>query len=163
MSQVIQDFTGNRLYVDTMIFYEFLRATEPATKSLFRRVRNGELQAYSSLLTFDELAYRLLLALIRDNHSGSPYDHLRNDEAEMVATCYPRVSQQLQQLQATPNLILLEVEITDVTVMHEAAVAYQLRPRDALHVAAMRKAKCFDLLSNDSDFDRVSEIRRFTF
>jgi len=59
------DFTGKTLYLDTMIFYAFLR-TEVA-KPLFARIETGYLEAYTSVLTFDELTYKLLLALIRDN------------------------------------------------------------------------------------------------
>ena len=39
---------------------------------------------------------------------------------------------------------------------------YHLRPRDALHLAAMQKCGCFDLLSHDPDFDRVPMISRYT-
>jgi predicted nucleic acid-binding protein len=162
MSQSIHDFSEDTLYLDTMVFYEFLRAIEPATKLLFSRIRAGEWRAYSSVLTFDELAYRLLLALIRDNHPGSPYDHLRQNEAQMIAAYYPRVSEQLQQLQVTPNLILLDVNVSDLAMMHEAAATYHLRPRDALHVAAIQKCGCFNLVSNDGDFDRVPGVQRFT-
>ena len=38
---------------------------------------------------------------------------------------------------------------------------YLLRPRDALHLAAMQKCDCFDVVSQDSDLDRVPHIRRY--
>ena len=47
-------------------------------------------------------------------------------------------------------------------VMDQAMVAYAIRPRDALHFAAMQRAGCFDLASNDHHFDRVPQIRRFS-
>ena len=60
MSESVAQLPSNsRVYVDTMIFYEYLRATEPATMQFFERIRQGELWAYTAVLTFDELAYRM--------------------------------------------------------------------------------------------------------
>ena len=70
MNRSFGSFEGSNIYLDTMVFYDFLRANEPATKSLFRQIGLGNYQAFTSVLSFDELAYRLLLALIRDNHPG---------------------------------------------------------------------------------------------
>jgi predicted nucleic acid-binding protein len=39
---------------------------------------------------------------------------------------------------------------------------HHLRPRDALHLAAMQKVNCFALASNDADFDRVPIVERYT-
>ena len=90
------DFAGRALYLDTMIFYAFLR-TEVA-KPLFTRIEMGSLEAYTSVLTFDELTYKLLLALIRDNYPGSPLEHLRDQEEAMIAEFYPRLAPLLGQL-----------------------------------------------------------------
>jgi predicted nucleic acid-binding protein len=46
--------------------------------------------------------------------------------------------------------------------MNNAIVKYHVRPRDALHFAAMQRIGCFDLASNDHHFDQVPQIRRFT-
>ena len=54
----------------------WLRGIDPAVKPFFQRIERGELTAYTSALTFDELAYRLILALIKDCYSGSPLDQL---------------------------------------------------------------------------------------
>jgi hypothetical protein len=82
MSQTISAFSGQSLYLDTMIPYALLRNIEgTAVKSLFHRLQTGEFMAFTSVLTFDELAYRLLLALIRDNYPGNPLDQLRQKEA----------------------------------------------------------------------------------
>jgi hypothetical protein len=57
-----------------------LERIDPAARDLFARIEAGELQACTSVLTFDELAYRMLLALIRDQYGGSPLEQLRNNE-----------------------------------------------------------------------------------
>jgi predicted nucleic acid-binding protein len=163
MTQPIAAFIGDAIYLDTMIPYALLRNIEAtAVKALFQRIYAGELQAYTSVLTFDELAYRLLLAVIRDNHAGNPLDHLRQDEANLIATYYPRIAVELERLQTFPNLILLDITANDLPQMHRFMLQYQLRPRDAFHLAAMEKSNCFNLVSQDSDFDHVPPIQRFT-
>lgn len=162
MSHSFHQFSGTDIYLDTTAFYAFLRIAEPAAGTLFRRIEAGELQAYTSVLTFDEIAYRLLLAHIRDHHPGSPLDNLRNDESNMIRAYYPQIATKLQRLHALANLTLLNVTAEDVTQMHEYILQHQLRPRDALHLAAMQKCGCFSLVSNDSDFDRIATITRYT-
>lgn len=163
MSPSIATFTGDMVYLDTMIPYALLRNIEAtAVKALFQRIYAGELQAFTSVLTFDELAYRLLLAAIRDNHPGNPLDHLRQDEATLIAAYSPRIATELQRLQTFPNLTLLDATASDITQMHQFMQQYHLRPRDALHLAAMHKCNCFTIVSQDFDFDHVSSVQRFT-
>lgn len=161
MSGPLAEYTGDTLYLDTMIPYALLRGIEPAAKSFFNRVQSGEFVAYTSVLTFDELAYRLLLARIRDAYDRSPLDRLRSDEAAMISEFYPDVAPQLTRLRRFPNFVLIDVSPADLNAMSDAMLQYHIRPRDALHLAAMQKCGCLDLLSNDSDFDRVPLVRRY--
>lgn len=114
------------------------------------------------MLTFDELAYRLLLAAIRDNYPGNPLDQLRQNEQQLIADYSPKITAQLQRLQIFPNLSLLDVTTSDLTQMNQLIQRHHLRPRDALHLAAMQKCDCFNLVSQDADFDHVSYLQRFT-
>jgi predicted nucleic acid-binding protein len=145
-----------------MTFYVFLRSPDPAAKHLFTCLEAGILHAYTSVLTFDELAYKLLLALIRDHYAGSPLDHLRDQEEQLIAEFYPRLAPLIEQLLAYPNLTLVDVTTSDVLKMNDAMLRYHLRPRDAMHLAAMQTTGCFNLLSHDADFDRVADIQRYT-
>jgi predicted nucleic acid-binding protein len=162
MTRAISDFTGDALYLDTMVPYALLRGIEPAAQGLFARIQAGELTAYTSVLTFDELAYRLLLALIRDRYDGSPLERLREQEEKLIAEFSPQLVPHLTRLQTFPNLFLVDVTAADLNAMNEAILQYHLRPRDALHLAAMLKCACFDLVSYDADFDRVPTIHRYT-
>jgi hypothetical protein len=56
------------------------------------------------VLTFDELAYRLILALVRDRHDGSPLDLLRQREEEVLREIVPQVCASLEELSELPNL-----------------------------------------------------------
>ena len=162
MSELITSFTGSTLYLDTMIPYALLRGLDPAARDLFARIEAAKLQAYTSVLTFDELAYRMLLALIRDHHGGSPLEQLRDNEAQMIAQFYPQLAPHLARLRAFPNLFLVDVTSSDLAVMDEAMSQYHIRPRDALHLAAMQKCGCLSLVSHDPDFDRVPQVHRYT-
>lgn len=164
MSRPISTFSGQALYLDTMVFYALVRNIEPdVVKPLFHQINEGHWQAFTSALTFDELAYRLLLALIKDNHDDHPLNLLRTREIEMIASYYPLVAAKLEQLQIFPHLTILDVTVADLTSMHQLILQYHLRPRDALHLSAMYKCNCFNLVSNDSDFDNVSTVQRLTF
>ena len=163
MSRSLISFSCTAIYLDTMVFYALVRNIEPdAVKALFRRIERAQITAFTSVLTFDELAYRLLLALIRDHHEGHPLDHLRSNEAELIATYYPLVAVEVERLQTFPNLVVLDLTLTDLANMHDLILQHHLRPRDALHLASMNKCHCQNLASNDADFDRVSGIQRFT-
>jgi predicted nucleic acid-binding protein len=144
-----------------MILYALLRGIDLATQHLFARIQVAEIKAYTSVLTFDELAYRLLLAFIRDHYGDSPLERLRKDESKMIAQFYPLIAPPLTQLRNFPNLTLLDVAASDIDAMNNASLQYHLKPRDALHLAAIQKCNCFDVVSHDTDFDRVQIIRRY--
>ncbi|MDM8530583.1 type II toxin-antitoxin system VapC family toxin [Anaerolineales bacterium HSG25] len=161
MSKLLTEFSGNRLYLDTMVPYALLRGLESTAQRLFERIHAGEIVAYSSVLTFDELAYRLLLALIKDQYQKSPLDRLRADEEGMISLFYPRIAPKLTQLRNFPNLNLVDVTPPDIEAMSKAMLQYHLRPRDALHLVAMQKSQCWELVSNDAGFDRVPTVQRY--
>jgi len=161
MSTSLTEFQGTMLYLDTMVPYALLRNIEPAATVLFERIKGGEIQAYTSVLTFDELAYRALLALVRDRYAGSPLDHLRERKVEILREFYPEIAPVLARLRAFPNLTLVDVGVADLARLDENMAVYQMLPRDALHLAAMDKCGCFDLVSHDADFDRVPVVRRY--
>lgn len=162
MSQPIATFRGDKLYLDTNTFYLFLRAVTPDAQLLFRNIYQGHFQAYTSALTFDELAYRMLLALIRDKYGSSPLDRLRQQTAAMITEFYPQLQPRLIQLQSYPNLSILDVTGADLVRMHQNIRDHNLLSRDALHLAAMQKCDCFHFVSQDGDFDHIPELQRYT-
>lgn len=162
MPQPLSAFNDTTLYLDTMVFYAFLRSSDPATRELFVRIRTADVLAYTSVLTFDELTYRMLLAMINDTYDGPAVDHLREDESQMLTQFYPRLAPVLTQLRTFPNLTVFDVSAIDLMLMDENIKRYRLPPRDALHLSAMQKSGCFDVVSSNPDFERVPEVRRYT-
>ncbi len=162
MADPLSAFTGSVIYMDTMLPYLLLRSIDESVKPLFKRIEAGELRAYTSVLTFDELAYRLLLAFIKDRYGGSALERLRDEEEKMLTEFAPQTSALLRQLSAYASLTVLDVLATDLSALDDAMVKYHLRPRDALHFAAMQRVGCLNLASNDPHFDRVPGIHRYT-
>lgn len=161
MINSIVDFKGDALYLDTTTFYLFLRAATSEARTLFQDIEQGTFQAYTSVLTFDELAYRLLLAMIRDTCEGAALDRLRRNQAQMIEEFYPRVDPHLALLESYPNLNVLDITHEDLDAMRHNIRQFRLRPRDALYLAAMQKVNCFAIASQDSDFDAIPDVERY--
>lgn len=164
MAAPLADLTEGAIYLDTMLLYTFVRAepkARPVLKGFFEAIEQGRLIAFTSPLAFDELAYRLLLAAIRNKYEGSPLDRLRDEEQKLMAEFYPVILPPLRLLRRFPNLRIVAISSDDADAMFDLMQRHELRPRDALHVAAMRKAGCDAMASNDRHFDRVPGLRRF--
>jgi len=130
-------------------------------QAFFERVEAGALQAYTSVLTFDELAYRLILALVAERYGGLPLDVLREQEVTVLREIVPPVRTALEELTRLPNLHVVEVVADDLFVMTESMERCQLRPRDALHYAVMVRLGCLNIASRDAHFDRIPAVTRY--
>jgi predicted nucleic acid-binding protein len=58
--------------------------------------------------------------------------------------------------------VLISVTPADITAMNQNVLAYRVRPRDALHLAAMQKVGCLHIWSEDADFDDVPGVVRYS-
>lgn len=161
MALTFTDFNGAAVYLDTTAFYQLLRGLSPDAVALFDAIENGRIAAYTSILAFDEVAYRMVLALIRDTYGGSSLDRLRQDKVRFMREFYPQIETRLQLLQRLPHLTIVSLTSDDLNAMHRNIRLYGAMPRDALHLAAMQKVNCFHLVSQDSDFDHIPGVTRY--
>lgn len=161
MSLPISSLDVEQVYLDTNSIYLLLRAITPEVAELFRDIERGVRRAYTSVLTFDELAYRLLLALIRDTYGTYPLDRLRRDEGGMIYEFSASVDALLERVTAYRNLTIIPLVPIDLSAMRRNIQQFNLLPRDALHLAAMQKIGCFHLVSQDSDFDHIPGVTRY--
>lgn len=71
-----------------------------------------------------------------------------------------KVRKSVEKVYSMPTLTIVGVEAN--TARHAALLAEQhnLKPRDAMHIAIMQALGEKEILSDDSDFDRVKGIRR---
>jgi len=129
-----------QFFLDTNIFLYAAGASHPlreACARVLRRVADGTLDATIS----SEVIQEVLYVLIRRGRRGDALK-LAND----LASLFPD---------------LLAVTRDDVAGACELLRRYpQLSVRDAVHVGTMLRNGLRSLVSVDSDFDQVSEIRR---
>lgn len=151
------------IYVDTNVLYAYLRA-DPRHVGLIRtfleRVVTGSIEAFVGIPVIDELYYRLLLALIRDQSQTNPLLLLREHTAELVRVHSPSIEEALKDLVSLPHIHLVGVEADDVHRLFHNAREYGLLPRDAIHVAIMQRLGIRMIASDDTDFDHVEGIER---
>jgi class 3 adenylate cyclase len=149
----LDEVEGGSIYVDTNVFYMYLRAA-PAHLSIltafFGRMVRGAIEAFVGIPVLDELFYRLLLARVRDATGRNPLEVLREDLVGVVAAHGDMVDMALRKLVTLPHLHLVGVETADFYGMLDnirtwtkpllgAPIAHEDSPRRAVHAALGRQ------------------------
>jgi len=159
----LDEVVRGRVYVDVNVFYMYLRSDPvylPMIRGFLERTVQGDIEAYTSILTMDELFYRLLLARIKDVYPRDPLQVLLEDTSGAIARCGSEIGAALRRLVRLPHLHLAAVAEEDFPQMLGNITAFGLLPRDALHVAVMQRLGLSDIATDDADFDRVPWLRR---
>ena len=130
-------------YIDANIFiYPILYAEEQETKvkqakKILLSIEKGELLAYTSTLTWDEVVWIVRKSMGRD-----------------------QAVSQGQKLLGFSNLKWI---VADENILSRAQTLmnkYILHPRDSIHVASAIDKKIYNVISDDKDLDQVKEIKR---
>jgi len=127
------------LYIDSNIFiYATINTAEPGEKArrLLQRIQQGEENAVTSALTFDEVFWAI-----------------RKHSAEGA----------LEACQALLNFPNLEIAaVTKETILSALTIIkkYHVAPRDAIHAATALAEKAEFIMSTDPHFDKIKELRR---
>lgn len=130
-------------YIDSNVFiYPVIYQTEAQQKArkakeILLRIESGELSAYTSMLTWDEVVWVVSKVLSRN-------DGIR----------------QGKKLLGFPNLEFINVDEVTLTQAQMLLDKYKLSPRDSIHVASALGRKIKTIISDDNDFDQVEEITR---
>ena len=157
------DFQEGDIYLDTNFLYHFLRPIPEYRREIlafFQRVEEGKIRSFTCVNTFDELTYRILLAVIKDKYGGNPIESLRKRRRTMLEEFYPRVQEVPLLLKSLPNLEVLPVTKTELSRMVDDLTSVILLPRDALHLAVMKNHGVHYIASDDKDFDDIEGIER---
>jgi hypothetical protein len=130
-------------YIDSNIFvYPVLYSPETdlrvkKAEDILRDIENGELLAFTSTLTWDEVTWTIRKFLGK--------------------------SESINQGQKLLNFVNLQFINVDETILTQAQMLmcnYSLKPRDSIHVASAIDRKLKTFISDDQDFDVVKEIKR---
>jgi hypothetical protein len=128
------------LYLDSDVFiYAALNTEEIGKRArvLLRKVQQGEEQASSSVLAFDELVWAV-------KRHRSIEDAINAGEAFLNF----------------PNMKLTAVDGELLALALKLIKKYKLDPRDSIHAATAILEKAETIISTDSHFDKIKEMQR---
>ena len=130
-------------YIDSNVFiYPVLYQTDmqpkaKQAKEILRKIENGELSAFTSTLTWDEVVWVISKTMGRSDGIA-----------------------QGQKLLGFPNLEFISVDEGVLTQAQTLIDKYKLSPRDSIHAASALCRRIKTIISDDVDFDNVKEIER---
>ncbi|MCJ7718918.1 type II toxin-antitoxin system VapC family toxin [Candidatus Bathyarchaeota archaeon] len=130
-------------YIDSNVFiYPVIYQTEAQQKAkkakeILHKIENGELSAYTSTLTWDEVVW--VISRVMGRNDG-------------IA--------QGRKLLGFPNLKFINADENVLTQAQTLIDKYKLSPRDSIHVASALVRNIKAVISDDADFDQVQEIKR---
>jgi len=130
---------SNVFYLDANVFiYAAINTKEfgEKSRSLLQRIQQGEEKAETSALTFDEVFW----AIKKHNLE------LAFEACEAMLNF--------------PNLEIISADREVVSSALRLIREYHLAPRDAIHAATALMEKAETLVSTDSHFDRIKELKR---
>jgi len=128
------------IYLDANFFiFALLDNTSKGERArdIHRRIASGGEKAATSPLAIDELMWVLIRA--------------RKEHLLRMA---------VEDIYSTPNLDVTTITSTVPLVALEIIERYKLKPRDAFQIATMKENKLKEILTDDSDFDKVEWVRR---
>jgi len=154
-----------RCYIDTNFLFAYSRRAsqdpDPRLDS-WRRLVDHELGADPGVisgLVLDELAYRAVLAWLRDSGDTNPMSTFRKSAPAVMR----RMRGRLRRLWKAIDEMDFEIAVTDRSVTRRAMDLMSepaLSPRDAFHAAHALDSGCPVIVSSDPDYDRLAALRR---
>lgn len=130
-------------YIDSNVFlYPILyqgKKTDNA-KKILKEMVNGDIACATSSLTLDEVIW----VIMNETH---------REKALQIG----------KDIMTLPNLKILDVTNKHILLSISLMEKYKkLRPRDAIHLAVCTTAGIFRFITDDADFDHISEINRIS-
>lgn len=127
-------------YLDANVFiYAALETDGLGVSAVNLLSKSGSGQFFTSFLTIDEVVF-----IVRKNRGVGAAVEIGNAMLEMEGLNFIEVNYRVAQ-----NAL-------------QATASYNLRPRDAFHFASMQEHSLKEIVSEDSDFDKIPVINRLT-
>jgi len=138
-----QELKFKEVYLDANLFVYAAISTEQqgeSARKMLEEIERGNYEAYTAALTFDEI----LWAITKHNDKETAY-------------------KAAERFLSLPHLTLIEINTSLVQSFIEIYKNEKLKPRDALHLAAMQSQNIKTMISSDADFDIIKGIKRMDF
>jgi predicted nucleic acid-binding protein len=153
---MLNKITSNSIvFIDSNIFiYHFLGASEPCTDFL-ERIEMEDIEAYTSTVVLAEVLHRLMIAEVVEKHGIEPHK---------VAKFLKQNPEIIPTLEKCENAIkeIPEFKVKILSIGSEAIFQskklrkeYNLMTNDSLNLHAVKINGLKDMVTNDSDFDKV--------
>jgi len=130
-------YVDSNVFIYPVIYDDRVVKKAKAAKAMLLRIAEGELEASTATVTWDELVWVV-----------------RRTLGAKVAIREGR------KFLGFPNLIMLSVDEKTVAEAQRITEKYELKPRDAIHIGCAVRNKIGEILSDDPDLDVVKEISR---
>ena len=130
-------YIDSNVFIYPVLYTEDVEPKVKRAKEILLSIEKGELLAYTSTLTWDEIVWVISRTMGR---------------TEGIS--------QGQKLLGFLNLKFINVDETIIGQAQALMSKYNLSPRDSIHVAAAIDRKIKIIISDDQDTDIVKEIKR---
>jgi len=127
---------GNK-YIDSSIFIQGILRSDNNCKNIVLKIAKREFTGVTSVLSWDEVTF------ITKKFLGK-------DQAKIEGDKFFKL----------PNFIFVDAKKNVVLKAQKLFEKYSLNPRDAIHIATALSQGCVEIISDDSDFDKLEEIKR---
>jgi len=128
-------------YIDSNIFifaYSEDKENGVICRKILDLIIENKITAFTSTLTFDEIFNKIM--------------RLKDKQTALI------VSDLFLNLN---NLKFIEVDLNIVSSSLSLLKKYNLGPRDAIHLACAFSKDLKNIITNDKDFDKIEEIKRY--
>jgi uncharacterized protein len=130
-------YLDSNVFIYPVLYPEESQPKVKKAKQILADIENGELQAYTSTLTWDEVVWVVKKTMGKEEAVN-----------------------QGKKLLGFPNLEFIAVDDSIIVRAQKLTEKYNLNPRDAIHCASAIEKKIKEVISDDSELDVIKEIKR---
>ena len=130
-------------YLDANLFISAATSEKEKGKqarTIIENIEKGNYKAFTATLTIDEVLWTI--------------QKIKNKE-----TAYNSA----KLIIALPNLEFISIDQKIIVEALEIYKSHELRPRDSIHLAAMKHKNIQIMISSDPDFDKIKDIKHIDF
>ena len=151
--------SGDRVFIDANIFIYNFGAHSPECKDVLLRCAKGELLGITSTFILAEVLHRLMIAEAIEKELITKKDPVKKlrDNPEIIK----KLSTYIHNIEQISNMNVEIVQLTLDCIKKSAQIRLSegILTNDSLVVSTMKEVRISNLITNDSDFDRIEWLQ----